>query len=250
MNSEGARAADIIDQGTKVTGVAPKFSTGLAETGTDEDGIAVVLVDGPDTIVGEDDASEGDPNQPVLARCWGNSVATGERVNVVTLPDGSTWVTGSTAGQPRCIGATAIAGGTADIPVFSTAPERITDLDTEAQILYDGHQIAIDVNVQIESAANTNTLIGRVRREDEDGNNEEIGRFLRDNQLNVNQTIQANGRVIDWSPEPENYIYFVTVEASDTGWALILNPSSTPLYAASLTVTDLGPLPAGAALIT
>jgi hypothetical protein len=244
--NEGARAAQIIGEAAKGTGVAPRFSVGDALTGTDEDGQVLVLVDGPDQAITDEDVTDEDANQPIIARCWGNSVATGERVNLVSLPDGSTWVVGSTAGQPRCIGASSIPGGTADIPVFSTSPERITDLDCDAQVLHPGHQIAIDVNIQLESAANANTMVGRVRREDEDGNNVEVGRFLRSNQLSVNQHFQVGPRVIDWDPEPEFYTYFVTVEASTTGWALILNPSSTPETAASVTVTDLGPLPASA----
>ncbi len=38
MGKEGARAADTIDQATRVSGVAPKYSVGDAVTGTDEDG--------------------------------------------------------------------------------------------------------------------------------------------------------------------------------------------------------------------
>jgi hypothetical protein len=244
VTDSGFHAAEIINAGTQVTGVAPKFSTGEVQAGTDEDGVAVVLVDGPESIVGEEDITEDDPNQPVLARCWGNSVATGERVNVVTLPDGSTWVAGSTAGQPRCIGVTTIPGGAADVPVFATTEERISDLDTEAQILYDGHAIAVDVNVHLESLAATNTLIGRVRREDEEGNFADVGRFLRSNQMGANETIQCGPRVMDWSPEPGVYQYFVTVEASDVGWAVILNITANT--AASVTITDLGPLPTSA----
>jgi hypothetical protein len=248
--TEGARAALIIDEGQKTTGTAPKFWVGDALTGTDEDGQVIVLVDGPDPTTTDDELTTDDANQPIIARCWGNSVATGERVNLVSLPDGSTWVVGSTAGQPRCIGASAIPGGATDIAIVSTSAVPITDLETEAQVLHPGHLIGIDVNVYLESGAATNLLIGRVRRQDEDGNTEEVGRFLRSNQMGANETIQAGPRVYDWDPEPENYIYFPTVQASDTGWSIILDPSTTPLIAASLVVTDLGPLPASANLVT
>jgi hypothetical protein len=248
--TEGARAAQIIDEGQKTTGIAPKFWVGDALTGTDEDGQVMVLVDGPDPTTTDDELTTDDANQPIIARCWGNSVATGERVNLVSLPDGSTWVVGSTAGQPRCIGVSVIAGGAADVPVFSTAATPITDLETEAQVLHPDHLIGIDVNVYLESAADTNILVGRVRRQDEDGNTVEVARFLRSNQLSNNQTLVAGVRVYDYAPEPENYIYFPTVQAQTTGWALILDPATTPETAASLVVTDLGPLPPSATRTT
>ncbi len=244
---EGSRAAEIL---TQVPGLPPRFSVGDAVTGTDEDGQVQVLVDGPDSSSTDEDTTDGDANQPIIARCWGNSVAQGERVNVVTLPDGSSWVVGSTAGQPRCIGASAIPGGATDVTIVSTAATAISDLDTDAGVKHPSHLVGVDVNVFLQSNGANNTLVGRVRRIDEDGTSSEVGRFLRSTDMANNQTIEAGVRVYDWAPEPGQYTYRATVQAAVTGWTMILSPNTTPEVAASLVVSDLGPLPDSANLVT
>ncbi len=242
------RAAETNAKALQTSGVAPVYNVGTVTSGTDEDGDCQVLVDGPIDI--SDDDTEDVGNEPVTARCWATPVSQGTRVRVCTNPDGTTDVVGAGGGQPCLIGIATIPGGETDVAVVSTAQVAISDLEASAEVLHPGHAVQVTVNVHLSSGAASNTLVGRVIRRDDEGNLTEVGRFLRSSAMGNNETIQAGVPVTDWDPEPGVYTYYPTVQASATGWSVILDPATTPDTAASLTVTDLGPLPPGAARVT
>lgn len=232
-------------QAARNAGQPVSLATGTAVSNTNEDGTVQVLVDGP---VG---AGTDDPDAPnadaVIARCVAGYVAQDERV-VLLVSGGTVYVVGSggdgSEGQPRTLGAASIAP-TSNIPVGVTSAVPITALTADAQVLHPGHLIEVNVNVHLTSNGANNTLTGRVIRQDSEGVNVEVGRFLRSSQMGNGETIQAGPTVFDFAPEPGPYVYFPTVQASVGGWTLILSPATSPLVVASLVVADLGPLPVG-----
>lgn len=247
--SEGQRAAEILHQAKRQLGVAPQWRTAQAASYTDADGDVEVILDGLDTSSGADDDEDLGANTACFARVLCGPVAMDERVATVTTPDGGLYVVGSMGGQPRCVGLAAIAGGAADVAVASTLPIGIDDLRAEYTVAQPNHLFRFDTSIYLQSGGAANTLIGRIRREDPDATTVEVGRFLRSTGLANNETVMAGVSVFDVAPDTGVYTAWPSVQASVTGWSIILNPSTTPLWAASLAVMDCGPLPPGVALV-
>jgi hypothetical protein len=241
-------AAETVRQGLRQSGIAAAYMTGVTVSNTAEDGTVQVLVDRPET------AAVTDPdlvtaNVPQVARCWGRYVAQDERVRLEFV-GGTLSVVGSgggdgSMGQPDILGAASIAP-TTDVPVASTVATAIPLLDCEGcQVLHPNHLIRVEINIHLQSEAAANTLTGRVIRTDDEGIDTEVGRFLRSNQMGNNETIQAGVPVRDFAPEPGTYTYSFTVQAAVTGFSIILDPATSPLWAATASVEDRGPLPPG-----
>lgn len=227
----------------------PRWCSGTVVSGTDPGGYCEVIIDSALTVVASEAEADTDPIDPldpnpsVEAKCLTGAVAVDERVMTVSTADGAVYVVGSQGGQPRVVGAAFIAGGVSDIAVASTSATELSALRCEAYLPHPNHLIRVEVSVHLQSGAASNTLIGRVRREDPDAVNVEVGRFLRSSAMGNNETIHAYGAAYDVAPDPGEYEFFPTLQASDTGFTVVTDPSTTPAVAAALVVTDLGALP-------
>lgn len=236
-------AAETNNQAARNAGTPLVLFVGTAESNTDEDGTVQVTVDAPESEGASDEDTPTD--LPITARCWGRYVAQGERVHGL-FSAGTAYVVGSGGdggeGQPDTIGAASIEP-TTDIAIASTAQVQISGLEAECSVLHPNHLVEINVNVHLQSGAAANLLTGRVIRIDSEGDEVEVGRWLRNSALANNQTVQGGVPVFDFAPDPGDYIYVPSVQASVTGWSLILSPATSPLTVASCVVTDRGPLP-------
>lgn len=219
------------------------FVTGEAQGITDEDGYTSVLLDGPPDLVDDDDTDESTTNTAMPMQTLVRGLARGERCVVLTTAAGAAYALPFANGL---IGAASIPGGETDIAVVSTDAEPIALLEVEAEVLWPGHLVTIEINAYIQSGAAGNVLIGRIERTDADGTVVEVGRFLRASQVANNETMQVGIPVDDVDPAPGVYTYTPTIQAGTTGWSIILDPSTTPETAASMKVIDHGPLPTGA----
>lgn len=240
---QSAQAADTSSSTLAKSGRSAVWNVGTAQGVTDEEGVTLVLVDGPAGAVAEEDVSDDDANVPVECQTIGQPVANGQRVWVASLPNGATVVLGSPGGQPGLLGHASIAGGVANQTFVSTSAKTLVGLEAEVEVLWPDHEISVDVSAQFQSNGANNVLTGRIMRTDEEGNTVEVGRFLRSSAMASGETIQAGVTVKDYAPEPGVYVYYATCQATVTGFRLITNPGTTPLTAAAMDVLDLGALP-------
>jgi hypothetical protein len=225
-----------------------RYRTGTVDQQTGPEGDTMVVLDGwqtipSPTVLDEGDEDPDDPNPAVPAVTICGHVGIGERVLCASTPDGGLFVTGSVAGgQPRVIGETYIAGGTANITAFTASggEETLTAFDTEVTVPHDRHSISITANMIVGATVGGSAGLGNVYRVDTDGNETFVGRWFTD----AIRATSANGQtcageVTDY-PDPGVWTYRFKVQVID-GFTIRQNLSVDPLYVSMVKVVDRGP---------